>query len=337
MKLFHCHCGNRVFFDNTACQACSRQLGFDPESLQVIALDASNDGRLTTPAGVLYRRCSNFHRYYNCNWLLHAKDQNNLCFSCGMNEVIPALDRPGNLRLWTRIEEAKRRLLYSLLSFGLPLDGGHAPKFRFLEDSRRNPDVYEDFVLTGRLDRTITINIAEADDVARQAVREQMHERYRTVLGHLRHESAHFYFDLLTSEPALLDRCRELFGDERADYQAALKRYYDQGPPSDWPQNYVSAYACSHPAEDFAETFAHFLHITDALESARAGKMAPQAVDLDDGGWLEAWIDLSITLNEISRSLGADDPYPFLLPQPVRRKLDFIDQLVRQQAARTAA
>ena len=312
----------------------------------MIALDASHDGRLTTPAGIfshdgppatpagiLYRRCSNFHRYYNCNWLLHAEEKNDLCFSCAMNEVIPALDRPGNLRLWTRMEEAKRRLLYSLLSFGLPLDGDHAPKFRFMEDSRRNPDVYEDFVITGRLDRTITINIAEADDAARHAAREQMHERYRTVLGHLRHESAHFYFDLLTASVPQRERCRELFGDERVDYQKALNTYYEQGPPADWYQNHVSAYASAHPAEDFAETFAHYLHITDALESARAGKLSPLAAGSEDEDWLDAWVGLSITLNEISRSLGSDDPYPFLLPQPVRQKLEFIDLLVRRQAS----
>lgn len=334
MRLFHCYCGNRVFFDNTACTVCDRQLGFDPLALNILALDASVDGRLTTPDGQVYRRCKNFHRYYNCNWLLQHDDQQDLCFSCRMNEVIPALDRPGNLKLWTRIEEAKRRLLYSLLSFGLPLAGSNAPKFRFMEDHRRNPDVFEEFVVTGHFNSTITINISEADDVARHAAREQMHELYRTVLGHLRHEIAHFYFGLLTRSPELLDECRALFGDERENYQDALQAYYQNGPRSDWPEHFVSAYASAHPAEDFAETFAHVLHITDALESARAGMLAPFGNEETPGDWIEAWIGLSITLNEISRSLGSDDPYPFLLPEPVKLKLKFIDRLVRQQAAR---
>ncbi len=338
MKLFRCACGNRVFFDNTECMACGRQLGFDPIQMDVLALDASANGRLATAEGAVYRRCNNFHRYYNCNWLLPQADVENLCFSCRMNEVIPALDRPDNLKLWTRMEEAKRRLLYSLLSFGLPLTGDSALRFRFIEDHRRNPDVFEEFVTTGRLGNTITINIAEADDAARHAAREQVNELYRTVLGHLRHESAHFYFGRLTGSPAVLEECRSLFGDERSDYAGALQTYYDNGPPADWPENFVSAYASAHPAEDFAETFAHFLHITDALESAvGAAHGRDSSLNLAAMGrsntedWIEAWIGLAITLNEISRSLGSDDPYPFLLPEPVKRKLRFIDRLVRQQ------
>ncbi len=331
MKLFHCTCGNRVFFDNTACVVCERQLGFEPDRLEIIALDAHIDGRLTAPGGAVYRRCNNFHRYYNCNWLLHREDSEDLCFSCRMNEVIPALDRPDNLKLWTRMEEAKRRLLYSLLALKLPLTGENALKFRFLEDNRRNPDVFESFVATGHFNNTITINIAEADDAARHAAREQMHELYRTVLGHLRHESGHFYFRTLTAQPVLLDECRTHFGDERDDYHGALQTYYDNGPPADWPENFVSAYASAHPAEDFAETFAHFLHITDALESARAGRLAPEAEAGQRDDWIESWIGLAITLNEISRSLGSDDPYPFLLPEPVKQKLGFIDRLLRPQ------
>jgi len=305
---------------------------------------------MTAPGGAVYRRCNNFHRYYNCNWLLAQEDPENLCFSCRMNEVIPALDRPDNLKLWTRMEEAKRRLLYSLLSFGLPLTGNNAMRFRFMEDQGRNPDVFEQFVTTGRLNNTITINIAEADDAARHAAREQMNELYRTVLGHLRHESGHFYFTRLTGSPDVLEECRDLFGDERSDYAGALQSYYENGPPADWPENFVSAYASSHPAEDFAETFAHFLLITDALESAvgaahgrdNAGENAKEIAGMarshlarsNNEDWIEAWIGLAITLNEISRSLGSDDPYPFLLPEPVKRKLRFIDRLVRQQGER---
>lgn len=336
MKLFHCQCGNRIFFANTVCMACNRQLGFDPASLQLLSLDTNHQGLLIAADGTAYRRCSHSQLHGNCNWLLRADEAEGLCFSCRMTEVIPALDRPGNLKLWTRMEEAKRRLLYSLLSFRLPLTGEHALKFRFMEDQGRNPDVYESYVVTGHFDSTITINVAEADDVARQAVREQMHERYRTVLGHLRHESAHFYFAMLTSQPGLLEECRSLFGDERSDYMAALQTYYDQGPPANWPENYVSAYASAHPAEDFAETFAHFLHITDALESARSGQLAPAPGDVTFDDWIESWIDLAITLNEISRSLGSDDPYPFLLPEPVKLKLGFIGRLLRLQAERQA-
>jgi len=335
MNIFHCHCGNRVFFDNTVCQCCHRQLGFNPQTLDVIALDAHADGRLTTPDGLLYRRCANFHRYYNCNWLLPTSDSSDLCFSCRMNKVIPALELGDNLKLWTRMEEAKRRLLYSLLSLNLPVTGAHALSFKFLEDHRRNPDVFEQFVTTGHQNSTITINISEADDVARHEAREQMHELYRTVLGHLRHESGHFYFNPLTAATDDLQECRALFGDEREDYPAALAAYYSNGPAPDWSKRFVSAYASAHPGEDFAETFAHFLHITDALESARADGLAPDPGAGGDERWIEEWMTLAVKLNEISRSLGADDVYPFLLPDPVQEKLKFIDRLVRRQGERT--
>jgi len=336
MKSFHCHCGNRVFFENTACQVCQRQLGFDPARLDIVALDVSPSGHLKTPDGADYRRCGNARRHANCNWLMQQHESGDLCFSCRMNEVIPALDRPGNLQLWSRIEAAKRRLLYSLLTLKLPVAGDLSLKFRFMEDNRRNPDVYENFVITGHFDSTITINIAEADDVARHEARVQMNERYRTVLGHLRHEYAHFFFPLIMDSPQQLEECRQLFGDERADYQAALNDYYNHGPVANWHDNHVSAYASSHPAEDFAETFAHFLHIGDALESARVGRLAPGQVVSQTNDWVGDWIELAITLNEISRSLGSDDPYPFLLPEPVKRKLQFIDRLVRQQAEHSA-
>jgi len=336
MKRFHCHCGNPVFFDNTACQCCGRQLGFDPQNMDMLALDAGTDGRLTTPAGRVYRCCANFHRYSNCNWLLQQDDDHDLCFSCRTNQVIPALDRPGNLKLWTRMEQAKRRLLYSLLSLKLPITGVQTLKFKFLEDHRRNPDVFEQFVTTGHLNSIITINIAEADDAARHQAREQMHELYRTVLGHLRHESGHFYFNQLTANPERLLECRALFGDERKDYQAALNNYYAAGPQTGWNEQFISAYASSHPAEDFAETFAHFLHITDALESAHAGGLIAEKAQAGNDDWISTWIRLAIALNEVNRSLGADDAYPFLLSEPVKQKLKFIDRLVRQQAEQPA-
>jgi len=332
MKLFHCRCGNPVFFDNTFCQRCERRLGFDSQTMDMLAVEICDAGLLTTPAGRLYRRCANFQRYSNCNWLVLQEDGNDLCFSCRMNEVIPALDRPENLKLWTRMEKAKRRLLYSILSLKLPITGAHALKFRFLEDHRRNPDVFEQFVTTGHQDNTITINIAEADDAARHQAREQMHELYRTVLGHLRHESGHFFFSILTGTPERLAECRNLFGNEGNDYQAALSTYYANGPQANWNEEFISAYASSHPAEDFAETFAHFLHITDALESARACGLISEAVQAEGDGWIDTWIRLAIALNEVNRSLGSDDAYPFLLSATVKRKLEFIDRLVHQQA-----
>jgi hypothetical protein len=162
-----------------------------------------------------------------------------------------------------------------------------------------------------------------------------MLERYRTVLGHLRHEAGHFYFNVLVRGDEI-DNCRVLFGDERQDYAATLERYYANGPAKDWHQNYVSAYASAHPSEDFAETFAHVLHIDDALESAYATGLAQTLRD-SGGTWIDAWVDLSITLNEVLRSLGSEDPYPFVLGQAVRKKLEFVSRLVNPPASPSGA
>jgi len=327
MKEFYCACGNRIFFDSDSCLSCGRVLGFDPAWLRMVSLAGAEGNVLEAPDGGRYRLCANTTAYRNCNWLLAVDEAEALCVSCRLNVMIPDLGQPGNLKLWTRVEQAKRRLLYSLLKLHLPLTGhaGHGRlRFRILEDQRRNESVFETFVATAHFDGTITVNILEADDAARHAVREQMQERYRTVLGHLRHESGHFYFNRLADTPDLLAECRELFGDERADYSSALQAHYDQGPPPDWPSRHVSAYASAHPAEDFAETFAHYLHIDDALETARCAGLATGGA----GSWVDDWITLAITLNEILRSLGVDDPYPFVLTGPVRDKLLFMNRLV---------
>ena len=338
MKHFHCDCGQRVFFENHVCLACGRALGFDFPALTIKSLTDGPGGELQAADGSRYRRCRNQIEHLNCNWLVAVDDDQALCASCRLNEVIPALDRAGNLELWTRVERAKRRLLYSLGKLALPLAPaiGRSLRFRILEDRRRNPDVFESFVATAHHDGAITVNIAEADDAVRHAVREQMQERYRTVLGHLRHESGHFYFNTLVDTDARLAEFRELFGDERSDYASAVQRHYESGPPTDWPEHYVSAYASAHPAEDFAETFAHFLHIDDALETAQAAGIQKGSNDSGDGrgDWIGRWAELSVTLNEILRSLGVDDPYPFVLTQPVRRKLDFIDRLVCRPVSR---
>ncbi len=331
MRTFRCRCGARVFFDNSRCLTCNRALGFDPGQLEMVSIEPEADGVLRASDGAQYRYCGNQQEHGNCNWLLPASSADSLCLSCAMNDVIPALSRPHNKTLWTRVEEAKRRLVYSILRYRLPLEAnGQRLNFRILEDQRRNPDVLESFVATGHLQGTITINVAEADDAARHAIREQLQERYRTVLGHLRHEAGHFYFGALVHGD-VLEECRSLFGDERADYQQALQRYYDQGPRADWPEHFVSAYASAHPAEDFAETFAHVLHIEDALETARETGLAQAAADAG-GNWIDAWVNLAITLNEVMRSLGSEDPYPFVLSDAVRRKLEFVSRFLYQPA-----
>lgn len=335
MKRFHCECGRRVFFENTWCQNCGRSLGFDPQRMEMLALSPAANALVTADGG-MFRYCLNHAEHNNCNWLLPADSEKPRCLSCGMNRVIPTLSRLYNKLLWTRVEEAKRRLVYSLLNYRLPFESnGISLNFRIMEDRRRNPDVLESFISTGHLDGTITINIAEADAAARHAIREQLQERYRTVLGHLRHEAGHFYFGVLV-RGELVDECRTLFGDERENYDGALKRYYAHGAADGWQQQFVSAYASAHPAEDFAETFAHVLHIHDALETARQTSLLRDAVDSEES-WIDAWVRLAVNLNELTRSLGAEDPYPFVLTDIVQRKLEFVSRLLNRPGAPAGA
>ena len=330
MRHFACACGNRAFFDNTTCLQCGRELGFDPDALAVVSIAADGDGGFLTPGGRRLRRCRNYDDYGNCNWLVASDATGVYCRSCALTEMRPNLSRGDNLMLWSRLEQAKRRLLHTLMTLDLPLDPvGTLPglRFRFLEDQTRNPDVMEEHVITGHADGVITVNLEEADDSARHTLRVQLLERYRTVLGHLRHEVGHYYFDVLARAPEDLDRCRALFGDERLPYDQAMREYYAGGPETDWQKAYVSAYASAHPQEDFAETFAHYLHIRDALETAEAGGLADPHVP-----WLDRWIGLAITLNEVSRSLGTEDAYPFVLTPTVMEKLELIHLLVSRRA-----
>jgi hypothetical protein len=131
-------------------------------------------------------------------------------------------------------------------------------------------------------------------------------------------------------------RFRELFGDPDADYQAALDRHYNDGPPDNWGQRYVSSYATMHPAEDWAETFAHYLHIRDTLDTAAAFGVAPAAATferkvLGPSGFdaiIEWWLPLSWALNMLNRSMGKTDLYPFVLPPAVLEKMRFIHTVV---------
>ncbi len=323
MRNFFCDCGQRLFFENTSCHSCGSKVGFFPNELNLVTLNSRPD----------LKPCANREPHAVCNWVTSAEDPQSLCRACRLNEVIPNLTQPENALLWTRLETAKRRMLYSLLCLDLPFEanepGGRSLRFRFLEDQRRNPEVLEPFVMTGHIAGTITINLAEADDAERHAVREQMQERYRTLLGHFRHEVGHYFFPSLVVEADLLEDFRVSFGDERQDYVQAIDKHYQTQAGSDWHANYVSAYASAHPHEDWAETFAHYLHITDALETAEAAGLVTSAEDIETGA-IRRWMSLAVTLNELNRSLGIDDPYPFVLTQPVVRKLELVNRLVRR-------
>ena len=352
MKIFKCqNCGNTLYFNNDTCLSCGFKVGYIPELFTLSALtpDGERMQALADP-GKPYIFCHNAAEAA-CNWLVPADSGETFCLACRYNLTIPDLSVPDNLQRWQKIEQAKKHLFYSLTRFELPIparrdDPQNGLGFEFLADVE-NLDGTVEKVLTGHANGLITINVAEADDAEREKRRTEMGEPYRTLLGHFRHEIGHYIWDrLVRDDPALLERFRALFGDERQDYGEALKRHYADGAPADWQANFVSSYATAHPWEDFAETWAHYLHIVDTLETARAFglRVRPR---ITEGAELEAevdfnphkakriedlidpWLPLTYAVNSLNRSMGQPDLYPFILSASVIGKLGFMNGMVR--------
>ena len=357
MKVFHCdHCDNLVFFENFRCIRCDHPLAFLPDLGVVGSLTKGEDGLLVSPLprakGISYRFCQNYIQHNVCNWAIPSSDKNPLCLSCRLTRTIPNLSQPGNKEAWCKIEVAKRRLVYSLLSLKLPIaNKQEQPEiglaFEFLADP---PGATSPQVLTGYGNGVITLNIAEANDAERERRRHQMHEQYRTLLGHFRHEIGHYYWDRLIKSGPRLEGFRKLFGDHNNDYPQALARHYKEGAPADWQDRFISAYASSHPWEDWAETWAHYLHMTDtlemsvtcglALEPRRAGepelKPDPSIVIPKPSAFeamIENWYAVTYILNNLNRGVGLPDGYPFVLSSPVIEKLRFVHETMVAQVA----
>jgi hypothetical protein len=342
MKTFHCErCQHVLFFENTACIGCGAAVGFAPQGLTMHAWGE----------GTAWRACANLVSQNVCNWLLPADAASDLCRSCELTAVIPDLDQPGNRERWFRLEGAKRRLVYTLLALRLPLatrvqDPQEGLAFEFKSDAGRPP---EEAVLTGHDSGVITLNLAEADDDERERRRLQLHEPYRTPLGHFRHEIGHYYWDrLIRDDAARLATFRELFGDERVDYAEALQAHYAAGPKVTWEQGYISAYATSHPWEDWAESWAHYLHMIDGLETAadcglslapaRTDEPALRGAPVDPSQasferLQEDWAALTYAMNNLNRSMGLHDAYPFVLSTPALAKLACVHDVITGSAA----
>lgn len=299
----------------------------------------------------LYKRCLNLSTPASCNWLVPVGDPADMCRACRLNRTIPDLTDPAlpdNGYLWGRVELAKRRLVSSLILLGLPVasrmseDTERGLMFDFLRSPVNGPHI-----MTGHNTGLITLNVDEADDAKREAVRKAMREPYRTLLGHFRHEVGHYYWDRLVAGTSWMDGFHELFGDEMLDYKASLQRNYDEGPPADWPLHYVSAYASTHPWEDWAECWAHYLHMRDAIDTALSFGLSVDHFDLEFTPFtidalyqpahpdaeqfltfLNHWTRLTTMLNEMSRSMGQPDFYPFILPTEAVAKLHFIHLVV---------
>jgi hypothetical protein len=346
MKLFKCQaCGQVLLFENTRCEKCARRLGYLPQANLLTVVEPS--GQDWTPYGNgerAYRFCLNAD-YDCCNWLIPADSPDRACAACRHNGTVPDLSQERNVRLWRKIELAKHRLIYSLLRLELPLrtraEDPEGLIFEFLDD---HGVAIGAKVLTGHDSGRITIALAEADDAERENRRSAMGEPYRTLLGHFRHEIGHYYWDRLVRDSAALAACRDMFGDDRRDYDEALRAHYQYGAPANWQESFVSAYATCHPWEDFAETWAHYFHIVDTLEMARAFGVdihprVEAGVELETHidfqpyraqsveQLVDSWLPLTFALNSINRSMGQPDLYPFILTPTIVGKLGFIQGL----------
>jgi hypothetical protein len=350
MKLFECqNCAQPLYFENTRCESCALKLGYLPAPQTMTALKPCGAvwAALADPRGT-YRYCAN-SAHNVCNWLVSTDSPEQFCATCRHNRVIPDLSAPENLERWRLIETAKHRLFYTLIRLRLPVrtkvEDPDGLVFDFLADNAApSPDTPT--VMTGHANGVITINLTEADDAERERRRRQLREPYRTLLGHFRHEIAHYYWDRLVAGSAKLDEFRRIFGDERADYSQALQRYYASGAPADWTSHFVSTYAAAHPWEDFAETWAHYFHMVDTLETAgsfglavapKPSKALKARIDFDAyradmKRLIEAWIPLTFAANSMNRSMGLPDLYPFVLSTAAIAKLAFIHACIHAEA-----
>ncbi len=354
MKTFNCQaCQNLLFFENVLCVGCGRVLGYLADVGLVSALEPAGDDLWRPLASEAesrhYRMCLNYRQEYVCNWMIPAEEGEAFCLACRLNQTIPDLSRPENRTYWQRIESAKRWLIYGLLNLHLPLvnkqqDPEHGLAFAFL--SAPDPGAQTDnTVMTGHDHGLITLNVAEADDAVREETRLKMHEGYRTLLGHFRHEVGHYYWDRLISAGDQLQPFRTLFGDERVDYDRALQHHYNYATPPDWQERFVSAYASMHPWEDWAESWAHYLHIVDTLETARNFSLrirtpgSSQQAGVGEAGvaeyqprsftaMMESWFPLTSAINSLNRSMGQPDMYPFVLSPTAIEKLGFVHDII---------
>jgi hypothetical protein len=369
-RAYRCQCGRPVFLRNSECLACHTPLGYVIDRLGVMPLaPAVGDGALPDtftvfgdPHGKTYHRCANLMTPAACSWMVPAPREGETipvdtqglapgyCLACSVTRTIPDLTTESNGVFWRKLEQAKRRLISQLLALGLPVVSRHADPvhglaFDFLSNMPGGPHV-----MTGHEHGVITLNAEEAEDAVRERIRAEMREPYRTLLGHFRHEIGHYYWDLLVQPTPWLEDFRALFGDDRADYAAALQTHYEQGPPPDWADRFVSSYASMHPWEDWAETWAHYLHMADTADTAMSFGVDATNVELTSDlftasdlwqpdhpdaatflDFINGWVLLTNVLNELSRSMGQPDYYPFVLPRTAVAKLQFIHRVITEQ------
>ncbi|MFT4733879.1 MAG: hypothetical protein ACI9DJ_002917 [Algoriphagus sp.] len=343
MKIFQCgNCNQPLYFESYKCDNCGRLSGYRAQDRKMLTFDANGHSLISDRKQIEYKFCKN-QEYGVCNWLLEQYDANNYCSACQLNRTIPNLADDKNFPKWKNLEIAKHRLVYQLQKIGLLLPSKLRDEnglcFDFIA-KRNNPEI-----MTGHVNGVITILLKEADSVLREQMRMLMFEPYRTLIGHLRHEVGHYFWDrLVLDNESILVEFRSIFGDERASYADALKLYYKQGAPTHWDQSFISKYATAHPWEDWAETWAHYLHVMDMVETAHFFGLKMEPVDDlrdmksemsydpytedDFEKIVRTCVPLSFAVNSINRSMGIPDVYPFVITQPVVMKMVFIHNLM---------
>lgn len=343
MKIFQCgHCNHSVFFENNKCDNCGHLTGFRDQDRKMLTFDPQRDSLISDREQIEYKFCKN-KEYGVCNWVIEKNDPEDFCHACQLNRTIPNLSAKKNFKKWRNLEVAKHRLIYQLQKIGLPLPS----KMRYDEGlcfdfvaRQNNPKL-----MTGHANGVITILLKEADSVQREQMRKQLLEPYRTLVGHLRHEVGHYFWNILVyNNPQVLAEYRAIFGNEELNYADALQNYYEQGAPENWQLSFISKYATSHPWEDWAETWAHYLHIMDMVETAyffglnvkpigaindmKANvSFDPYTIE-DFDVIIQTCIPLSFAVNSINRAMGVPDVYPFVITPPVIEKMKFIHQLL---------
>jgi hypothetical protein len=355
MKLYTCsNCHSLIYFENNVCLHCGYTLGFDAVSLSMLTLVLEKDNLFSDSV----RKQEKFHfcknaEFGTCNWIIPVAEHSAYCQACDLNRIIPDLTKNENLKRWKNIEIAKHRLVYSLLRLRLPVQKKIGEEetgiaFDFMADT--SP---KEKIMTGHDNGIITLNIEEADEAERVKHKLDLGERYRTLLGHFRHEIGHYYWEVFSKDPDFIEKYRSLFGDEQKDYAEALKIYYQNGAPADWSEHFISPYATSHSWEDWAETWAHYLHLMDTLETAFSFgiRIQPETVqntkgiqasiqqdpyDMEDFKQImKWWLPLTFALNSLSRGMGYGDFYPFVISEAVVNKLQFIHELCLKNAGNT--
>jgi hypothetical protein len=356
MKLFACAaCHETAHFENSQCTRCGHALAYLADRATLTALEPV-DGAAglflalgPSAGGGRYRLCGNQIDHAACNWAVPDSDAHRFCRACRLNEIIPDLSDPKNKDGWLKLERSERRMVHTLLALDLPVEPRAEDK-RGLAFAFKKDLPGQEKVLIGHDMGLITINIAEADSPFREKTRISLGEAYRTVLGHFRHEIGHYYWDRLVADSPSLEPFRSLFGDERISYDDAVTVHYRDGAPQDWPTKFVSSYASMHPWEDWAESWAHYLHMIDTLDTARSFGLAVRSTGAHEDGRLEvaarrldfddfddlihAWTPLTIALNSLNRSMGLPDLYPFVLSEPAVRKIRFVHDLIESHRGR---